>query len=76
MKPRITRDIERLQVTDRGHAYLNGLTLIPAWITNHMLSSVLDEISYPSLIVVMYMAVCFDINGLARNCGSSSANAM
>ena len=41
-----------------------------------MPSSVLDEITYSSLIVVMYMAVCFDINGLARNCGSYSANEM
>ena len=27
--------------------YQNGLTLIPAWISNHMPSKVWDEITYP-----------------------------
>ena len=27
----------------------NGLTLIPAWISKHMSSKVLDEITYPFL---------------------------
>ena len=46
-KPRILRDIERLQGTARDRDLLNGLTLIPAWITNHMPISVWDEITYP-----------------------------
>ena len=32
-----------------GPFYLHGLTLIPAWISNHMPSEVWDEISYPFL---------------------------
>ena len=34
-----------------GPFYSNGLTLIPAWISNHMLSKVWDEITYPFLNV-------------------------
>ena len=32
-----------------GRFYLHGLTLIPAWISNHMPSKVWDEITYPFL---------------------------
>ena len=32
-----------------GPFYLRGLTLIPAWISNHMPSKVWDEITYPFL---------------------------
>ena len=30
-----------------GPFYLHGLTLIPAWIINHMPGKVWDEITYP-----------------------------
>ena len=32
-----------------GPFYKHGLTLIPVWISNHMLSKVWDEITYPFL---------------------------
>ena len=32
-----------------GPFYLHGLTLIPAWISNHMPVKVWDEITYPFL---------------------------
>ena len=32
-----------------GPFYKNGLTLIPAWISNHMPSKVWDEITHPFL---------------------------
>ena len=32
-----------------GPFYKHGLTLIPAWIINHMPSKVWDEINYPFL---------------------------
>ena len=35
--------------TDLYPFYLHGLILIPAWISNHMLSKVWDEITYPFL---------------------------
>ena len=35
--------------TTRGHVNKHGLTLIPAWISNDMLSKVWDEITYPFL---------------------------
>ena len=35
--------------TTSGPFYLHGLTLIPAWISNHMPSKVWDEITYPFL---------------------------
>ena len=33
----------------RGHFYLHGLTLIPAWISNYIHYKVWDEITYPFL---------------------------
>ena len=38
--------IERLQVIVKDHDLLYGLTIIPAWITNHLPSSVWDETTY------------------------------
>ena len=37
------------QITTSGPFYLLGLTLIPAWISNHMHYKVWDEITYPFL---------------------------
>ena len=38
-----------LYVSNRGLFYLHGLTLIPAWISNHLPRKVWDEITYPFL---------------------------
>ena len=35
-----------LSLSDRGHFYLHGVTLIPAWIGNHMHSNVWDDMTY------------------------------
>ena len=35
--------------TTSGPFYLHGLTLILAWISNHMASKMWDEITYPFL---------------------------
>ena len=34
---------------EKGHFYLHGLTLIPAWISNYIHYKVWDEITYPFL---------------------------
>ena len=34
-----------ITTTTNNHFYLNGLALIPAWISNHMPSKVCDEIT-------------------------------
>ena len=39
--------IARPSVWGMGCLFLHGLTLIPAWIINHMLSETWDEITYP-----------------------------
>ena len=39
----------RLQDDTRGPFYYHGLTLIPAWISNHMPCKVWDEITYQFL---------------------------
>ena len=38
-----------LKLSDEPPFYLHGLTLIPAWISNHMPGKVWDEITYPFL---------------------------
>ena len=38
-----------LQLDPSGPFYLHGLTLIPAWMSNHTSSKVWDEITYPFL---------------------------
>ena len=38
-----------LDVVTSGPFNLHGLTLIPEWISNHMLSKMWDEITYPFL---------------------------
>ena len=40
-------DISGSILTLRGPFYQHGLTLIPAWISNHIPSKVWDEIAYP-----------------------------
>ena len=37
------------QESPKGLFYYHGLTLIPAWISNHMPGKVWDEITYPVL---------------------------
>ena len=42
----------QLKIASCGRFYIkvkHGLTLIPAWISNHMPSKVWDEITYPFL---------------------------
>ena len=39
----------RYQLTSSGPFYKHGLTLIPAWISNHIHYKVWDEITYPFL---------------------------
>ena len=37
----------KFNLLQRGPFYYNGLTLILAWMNNHMLSEVWDEITHP-----------------------------
>ena len=41
--------VEWRRLNNSSPFYKHGLTLIPAWISNHMSSKVLDEITYPFL---------------------------
>ena len=41
--------IPKLELSVRGQFYQHGLTLIPAWISNHIYFELWDEITYPFL---------------------------
>ena len=45
----MTLSQEYSSLSTNGPFYLHGLTLIPAWISNHMPNKVPDEITYPFL---------------------------
>ena len=46
---KIIWEISSIAITTSGRFYSHGLTLIPAWISNHMPSKVWGEITYPFL---------------------------
>ena len=45
----ISQSLISVRRCPQGPLYLHGLTLIPAWISNHIPSKVWDEIPYPFL---------------------------